>query len=299
MTLSDYINNVRLITRITSSVPFDDAKIAYFINSAVKLISSLSPFAFVYSYLDTVKSKRILTLPSDIIHVVFCRFYPLVSVKLTAAANANDTTLTVTNTDGFPLSGKLLLGADTYEIVSYTNKTANTFTGLTRGVDGTSPQSWAANTPVRLVGSQGWKALEPKTDVSIEATANPTPPLTASTEDPSSFSVRSGVLLVDKPFKTSSAMALEVHSFVSPPPLVNNTDTVYGLPQAFTRMVDVLASSLLLKAFGGEDALLRSKVLDEEFSLWITKLQNYVEFQLRGVYGAVVAETYRNRVSAQ
>ncbi len=64
-------------------------------------------------------------------------------------------------------------------------------------------------------------------------------------------------------------------------------------------MVDVLASSLLLKAFGGEDALLRSKVLDEEFSLWIAKLQNYVEFQLRGVYGAVVAETYRNRISAQ
>ncbi len=218
MRLSDYINNVRLITRITSSVPFDDAKIAYFINSAVKLISSLSPFAFVHSYLDTVKSRRTVTLPSDIIHVVFCRFYPLVSVKLTAAATANDTTLTVTNTDGFPPSGKLLLGADTYEIVSYTNKTTNTFTGVTRGVDGTSAQSWAAETtPVRLVGSQGWKALEPKTDVSIEATANPTPPLTASTEDPSSFSVRSGVLLVDKPFKTSSAMALEVHSFVVAP----------------------------------------------------------------------------------
>ena len=45
------------------------------------------------------------------------------------------TTIAVTSTDGFEDSGFLLLGD---ELIQYTGKTSTSFTGLTRGVGGTS-----------------------------------------------------------------------------------------------------------------------------------------------------------------
>jgi hypothetical protein len=48
------------------------------------------------------------------------------------------TVIQVQSTRGFPTQGKLLLGK---EILTYTNKTSNTFTGVTRGVDNTIASS--------------------------------------------------------------------------------------------------------------------------------------------------------------
>jgi hypothetical protein len=52
------------------------------------------------------------------------------------SVNGTQTTIQVQSTTGFPPSGKLLVGK---EIITYTNKTQNTFTGLIRGVDNTTP----------------------------------------------------------------------------------------------------------------------------------------------------------------
>jgi hypothetical protein len=60
------------------------------------------------------------------------------STALTVAMTNSDTTATVGSTTGFPSTG--LISIDT-EIIAYTGLTATTFTGLTRGQDGTTAAS--------------------------------------------------------------------------------------------------------------------------------------------------------------
>lgn len=56
--------------------------------------------------------------------------YPIpdVSTALNGAVSADDTTITVDSTDGFPSSGSILIGGDK---IDYTGKTSTTFTGCT------------------------------------------------------------------------------------------------------------------------------------------------------------------------
>ena len=63
---------------------------------------------------------------------------------LTATLSAGGTTATVLDTSLFPTSGSLMIqnpSGSSYEYVNYTGKTATTFTGLTRGIAGSSPAS--------------------------------------------------------------------------------------------------------------------------------------------------------------
>jgi hypothetical protein len=64
-------------------------------------------------------------------------FYP--KTVAYAAIGASDTTITVKDTTGFPTSGNLIITASgntgaLIEYISYTGKTSNTFTGVTRGL---------------------------------------------------------------------------------------------------------------------------------------------------------------------
>jgi hypothetical protein len=77
--------------------------------------------------------------PEETLHVlgnVRVGFGPTTLTKINAAGGigATDTTLTVVSTASYPSSGTLLLER---EAVTYTGKTATTFTGLTRGMFGT------------------------------------------------------------------------------------------------------------------------------------------------------------------
>lgn len=63
--------------------------------------------------------------------------------KLTADASATDTTLTVSSTTGF--SSPIWIGT---ERITYTGTTATTFTGCTRGTNGTAQQKHATNSAV-------------------------------------------------------------------------------------------------------------------------------------------------------
>ncbi len=66
--------------------------------------------------------------------------------KLTAAATATDTTLTVSSTTGFPASGTLWVG---YEKITYAGTTATTFTGCTRGASGSKAEAYDIGEAVR------------------------------------------------------------------------------------------------------------------------------------------------------
>ena len=67
------------------------------------------------------------------------------STTLDGAALAGDTTLTVQSTTGFPATGTILIGT---EQIIYTGTTATTFTGCTRGANGTTAAGYATNTTV-------------------------------------------------------------------------------------------------------------------------------------------------------
>ena len=76
---------------------------------------------------------------------------------LDGTATATDQTITVDNTASFPSAGflRINLKSSNSEIVQYTGKTSTTFTGLTRGLFGTTAISHADNTTIEeAVG--GW-----------------------------------------------------------------------------------------------------------------------------------------------
>jgi hypothetical protein len=60
--------------------------------------------------------------------------------RINASVAASDTTINVLSTEGFPTSGTLVMrNASTYEYINYTNKTATSFTGVTRAQAGGTP----------------------------------------------------------------------------------------------------------------------------------------------------------------
>lgn len=64
---------------------------------------------------------------------------PIIGTTLTQSLSKTATTMTVASTSGFPTGGDVLYVDD--EIMSYTGKTATTFTGLKRGQQDTKPAS--------------------------------------------------------------------------------------------------------------------------------------------------------------
>lgn len=78
---------------------------------------------------------------------------PSSPTTLSAGATTTDTSITVVSTSGYPDSG-ILYVTDTStieEAVSYTGKTATTFSGLTRALYGTTAKTWVSGATVDLV----------------------------------------------------------------------------------------------------------------------------------------------------
>jgi hypothetical protein len=71
------------------------------------------------------------------------------STWLTADATAGATTITVDSTTGYPSQGKLKINS---EFMSYTGKTATSFTGLTRGIYGSTASSYLGSAQPRVSG---------------------------------------------------------------------------------------------------------------------------------------------------
>jgi hypothetical protein len=74
---------------------------------------------------------------------------PAALTTINAAVAAGDTSITVVSTTNYPTSGVLLLSsASLREAVSYTGVTATTFTGLTRGIYGTTASAFTTGNTV-------------------------------------------------------------------------------------------------------------------------------------------------------
>ena len=87
------------------------------------------------------------------------------TTTLTGSHNASVTTLTVASTTGFPTEGRLIIES---EVVSYTSTTSTTFTGVTRGIEGTTAATHAGSTTVTerdllVWGKRLWQDREMRT----------------------------------------------------------------------------------------------------------------------------------------
>ena len=71
--------------------------------------------------------------------------------QLNGALNSSDTTITVDSTTGFASSGLVKVGL---ELCYYSGTTATTFTGVTRGIEGTIAIAHADNTHVFIPAAQ-------------------------------------------------------------------------------------------------------------------------------------------------
>ena len=303
-TLSEYIADTRRITRVNATVPFNDSDVTKFINEAKDYISSIVPFALVYSYYSSVVGKSRYFLPKDILVVLSCKIYPYAGSYLKVSLAETNTEVTVDDVSSFPDSGFVYIGdPPTWEIIKYTGKntTNNKLTGCSRGQYGTKPKNWVYDqqsyTPVRgWERNAKWIIIEPQTDVSvfIDSEWEQTPQdLQSAKSAPTTYGIRSGALVFDKPFHVNGFANIMLTALITPPDLVNPTDTVYGMPDAHERIIPVCAGMLLLKALGGEEALTRFQTLSDEFSTLLSRLAVYVEKFVHGVYGSVAVDIHR------
>lgn len=72
-------------------------------------------------------------------------FYPSTATTLNGALSNNATTITVVSTANYQSAGRIRIDR---EFINYTAKTATTFIGVTRGVDGTNATNHATGAPV-------------------------------------------------------------------------------------------------------------------------------------------------------
>lgn len=77
----------------------------------------------------------------------------LLSTQLTAGINSVVTTIPVVSTTSFPSVGSIVIddGGNTVEVIFYTGKTSTSFTGATRGADGTTASSHLISADVAQV----------------------------------------------------------------------------------------------------------------------------------------------------
>ena len=73
------------------------------------------------------------------------------TINILGGIDASTATITVSNTDGFPIGGTILIES---ERIDYTGKTATTFTGCTRGAHGTTAATHATALAVTEVANE-------------------------------------------------------------------------------------------------------------------------------------------------
>jgi len=118
--------------------------------------SFTSPTSFLYTQLPTGSAPTEVTnvqyVQNYVSSAVSGLGYAPVTFTTATAATSSDTTLNVASTAGYPSVGTLLVGN---EAIIYSGKTTNSFTGLTRGVYGTTAAAITNGTSVNnyvLVG---------------------------------------------------------------------------------------------------------------------------------------------------
>jgi len=274
LTRADLITAVRRLTRLTGTVPFTDNQIGDFINEAIQELSILAPFD-VYTEKINTTPKTVYDVSQNMIDFFAIYYYPLEGDKLSGAISGTQTTIPLVDASAFPSSGYAVIGDMTdWEIVNYTGKTADTLTGVTRGVLGTN-KTWDANTPVHIWSSgQWWNRLEIIPAGSMFDVGVP------DDETVPTRAVRQGKTIILNRNPVKGYGNLIVYGFTTPPPLVNSSDTVRGLENREAVLI-YLASIKVMASLGSEEAMLRLQAYMPLFQMEMTVMQQQIDKQIR------------------
>jgi len=274
LTKAEIITAVRRLTRLTGTVPYTDAQISDFINEAIQELSILAPFD-VYTERINTTPKTVYDISQNTIDFFAVYYYPLEGDKLSAALTNTATTVPLVDASAFPSNGYAVIGDMTnWEIVSYTGKSSNTLTGVTRGVYGIA-QSWAVDTPVHVWSSgQWWNRLEIIPAVALFDVGVP------DDETVPSRAVRQGKTIILNRNPVKGFGNLIVYGFTTPPSLVNSTDTVRNLENREIVLI-YLSSIKVLASLGSEEALLRLQAYMPLFQMELANMQQQIDRQIR------------------
>jgi hypothetical protein len=287
MTKPQLITAVRRLTRLNSTVPYSDDQITQFINEAIQEVSTLCPFDIKYEEINTTFSN-VYTISDNLLDFFGVFYYPLAGDKLASGIDGSATTIPLQDASSFPSNGYAVIGnMENWEIVRYTGKNANSLTGVTRGVYGTS-KTWASGTAVHLWKSgEWWYRLE-----IVPANAMFDFGVPDDNTRPTKV-LRQGKTIILNRNPVKGYGNLFVTGFTTPPPLVDSTDTIRNLENR-EMVVVYLASIKVLASLGSEEALVRVQYYMPLFQLELQIMQQQIDKQVRGLLPQSILNMFNN-----
>ena len=128
---------------------------AFYVYQGGTAVQACTVQKYVFSNLNVQQKAKVFAYIDRENHEISW-FYPTTSVgarELNGAVTASDTTISVSSTGGYALSGSIQIGS---EIIDYTGKTDASFTGCTRGARGTTAAAHADEAEVTNPDSNNW-----------------------------------------------------------------------------------------------------------------------------------------------
>ena len=245
MTLSEFRSAVRRMTRMFSTATVSDEIINSFINEAVRSIAFI-PFNIKRHSLSTQRRVSVYPITDALINVISVLYYPENGSFLSNGITDTQTDIQVQNPSVFTGRQYAQIGyPPNYEIIGIANGLGN----VTRGQQNTGAQAWSAGTPIR-VWSAGvrWVPLTGQNVyTSLQSVLD-----TGSDAEPTRYTWSNNSIILDKPPRWVGAHNILVYGHTRPAALVNDADTVEGLPLQFSNVVVYRTLMDLLLSFGGE-----------------------------------------------
>ena len=316
-TLSQYIREIRRLTRLPDGVPFTDTDYAHFINHAKDALHGSVPFNLKTVKLNSEKGRSFYQ--SDAIlgltHILDVSVYPFEGGRMKGfVATADSKRIIVSGGDMFFRTPPyyVIVGdypqVEIFHITSVSTQTQNNVTDTVlqwtndnehRGRFGTEKIAWSptaqgADIPVRYWEPNAkWVPLKPASETSVyrEADWFKTPSdLVSGKTFPDTYAIKSNSVIFNRAFYCTGYQNIWIQALVNPPDLVNAGDKIEGLVAPFHRLVVLFATIDVLSALGGEEAVRRASMYYQEMTLLLRQFEVYVEHRVRGhVAGVSVA----------
>lgn len=247
MTRKQIRENVRRMLRQVNVSPFTDPDIDDAIEDAIDDFSNRVPFAVATQRTHGVRNQREYIMPLDVLEVMDVWYKPQIGTVLSADIADDATSIAVLDATDFATTGTLYIGS---EQITYTGKTGNTFTGCTRGANSTTASAYTAGTAV-TESAKKFKKLVPKSVVSF---ADQSSTFMDDTGTPTGYYTHPGILGFDKTPDKGGYMNILMRTYIRPPAMTKDTQTVESLLSTFVRSIAKCTASKLAYRMAQDEA---------------------------------------------
>lgn len=250
MTRLEIRNAVRAKTRQENLKPIEDDFINDTIESAINDMSVRMPFCVAVDRIHSVADQREYITATDIIEVIEVFYKDAAGVLLNTTMNDSVTTVVAASAiTEFPTSGSIQIEN---EVISYTGKSGNTFTGCTRGTNATAHTAGVGiveygNKLTRLKGTTP-RILGDEDETYIENDSGV----------PESYYLYPGIIGFDKAPDTNGYRNIVMRMMIRPPQLSSDTMSIASLLQMFYDAVINFCSSEVCNILAQDEATLAS-----------------------------------------